>query len=110
MSTRHFQSPRRFTLNIDDILTASTPSTLEHRINHLRTLIAKGCGTPSLVAMLAEFEKAQRLIDANFEQVDKLRRGLGVIAKAGNPYPADLFQPRRAAFLAAIRERNQGAS
>jgi hypothetical protein len=88
----------------------ATPSTLESRIAHLRDLIAKGCGTPSLAAMLAELEKAQKLIDANFEQVDKLRSGLNAIAKAGRSYPVDLMADTRATFLAAIRERNQGAS
>jgi hypothetical protein len=38
----------------------ATPSTLEHRISHLRALIAKGCGTPSLAAMLADLEQEQK--------------------------------------------------
>jgi hypothetical protein len=38
----------------------ATPPTLEHRINHLRALIAKGCGTPSLTAMLADLEQEQK--------------------------------------------------
>jgi hypothetical protein len=99
----------------------ATPSTLEHRISHLRALIAKGCGTPSLAAMLADLEQEQKAtriaagqgelnrvstqVELTVLEVDEFQDFKTALTQADPDavYPDALLAARRTAFVGQVK-------
>jgi hypothetical protein len=104
-----------------ELAAKATPSTLEHRIDHLRALIAKGCGTPSLAAMLADLEQEQKAtriaagqgelnrvstqVELTVLEVDEFQDFKTALTQADPDavYPDALLAARRTAFVGQVK-------